>query len=413
MGKSPLILAALAKAAVPSLNFSQVKPLSGSQLGHFDSALLTATSGDYFVIRIPGSNSGSLEMDVETQVLKLFTDSVRAKLPFKVTSILGETRDSNRKRAVVFEYVFGNMLDFDRLAPTSPLASSLGRAIGAIHALDAEAFRTAGFPEFTPAETAKRRFADLDAVSALGLVPPVLLSRWEQALEDVSLFRYQPTVVHGGLTAETVLEQDQSVSGVLNWGALHIGDPAEDLAWIAGAGIPDLLEAVRLAYFQAAETFDSSITQRAVLYSEMGHALWLMHGKNTGDQSIVDEAMADLELLASEVENGVALELSAAGFKPNATVAGGFVTASELAEANDEPADAPASAENADVEPQQDTDTALSDPTPTATIEIVAEDQPEVSTAPIVDETKTTPVEVVDDKTREIELPAKTDNELF
>ena len=419
MGKSPLILAALAKAAVPSLNFSQVKPLSGSQLGHFDSALLTATSGDYFVIRIPSSNSGSLEMDVETQVLKLFSDSVRAKLPFKVTKILGETRDNNRKRAVVFEYLFGNLLDFDRLAPTSALASSLGKALGAIHALDTEAFRSAGFPEFTPAETAKRRFADLDTVSALGMVPPILLSRWEQALEDVALFRYQPTVVHGGLTADTVLEENQAVTGILNWGALHIGDPAEDLAWIAGAGVPDLLEAVRLAYFQTAESFDSTITQRAALYSEMGHALWLLHGKTTGDQTIVDEAMVELELLASEVENGTALELTAAGFKSTAAIAGGFVTAAELAEADAETAvgsdtdsdtaDAPTEPVDADASEGAQAEVPVSDPTPTAAIPLVEVEEP----AAVIDETATAPVTVVDDKTREIELPAKTDNELF
>lgn len=409
MGKSPLILAALAKAAVPSLNFSQVKPLSGSQLGHFDSALLTATSGDYFVIRIPSTNAGSLEMDVETQVLKLFTDLVRAKLPFKVTNILGETREKNRKRAVVFEYLFGDLLDFDRLAPTSNLASSVGRAIGAIHSLDAEAFRAAGFPEFSPAETAKRRFADLDTVSALGLVPPVLLARWEQALEDVSLFRYQPTVVHGGLTAETVLEQDQNVSAILNWGALHIGDPAEDLAWIAGAGVPDLLEAVRLAYFQAADSFDSSITQRAALYSELGHALWLLHGKTVGDPEIVDEALAELELLASEVQNGTALDLTAAGFKPTASVAGGFVTASELAETGADVSTESADAESVDTSGAEPTQ--AGDPTPTAAIPVVQES--DEAPDEVIDETKTAPVTVVDDKTREIELPAKTDNELF
>jgi hypothetical protein len=217
-------------------------------------------------------------------------------------------------------------------------------------------------------------------------------------------------VVHGGLTAETVLEENQAVTGILNWGALHIGDPAEDLAWIAGAGVPDLLEAVRLAYFQTAESFDSTITQRAALYSEMGHALWLLHGKTTGDQTIVDEAMVELELLASEVENGTALELTAAGFKSSAAIAGGFVTAAELAEADAETAtDSDTSSDNADASEEAQAEVPVSDSTPTAAIPLVEVEEP----AAVIDETATAPVAVVDDKTREIELPAKTDNELF
>ena len=52
MAKSPLILAALAKAAVPHLNFHEVKSLSTSTSGAFDTALLTATSGEHYLIRI-------------------------------------------------------------------------------------------------------------------------------------------------------------------------------------------------------------------------------------------------------------------------------------------------------------------------------------------------------------------------
>ena len=52
MGKSPLILAALAKDAVPALDFVQVTPLSGDSVGFFDSALLTASTGAHYVMKM-------------------------------------------------------------------------------------------------------------------------------------------------------------------------------------------------------------------------------------------------------------------------------------------------------------------------------------------------------------------------
>lgn len=377
MAKSPLILAALAKAAAPSIDLVQAHALHGSHTGLFDSALLKGAAGQDYVVRTPASTAGSLELDIETQVLRLLGSAARARLPFKVTTILGETRDSKRNRVVVFEYLYGQPIDFRRVTPGGSLSTSIGTAIAAIHALDAETFRSAGLPEFSPAETAKRLMNELDAVSSLGLVPPVLLSRWEAALEDVSLFRFQPTVVHGELSSDTVLQADEAVYSVLNWGALHIGDPAEDLSWIATTGVPELLDAVRLAYFAASGSVDATIAQRATLYSELAHARWLLHGKNTDDQEIVDEAIASLELLAAEVNEGVTLALTGASIASVASVAGGFLAAGEVAE--------------------------VAEP------EVVELPEPE----PLAEAAPTTAINVVDDRTKEIELPEKTDNELF
>lgn len=410
MAKSPLILAALAKAAAPAIDLVQVHPLHGSHTGLFDSALLKGSNGQDYVVRTPASTAGSLELDIETQVLRLLTPEIRARLPFKVTTILGETRDAKRNRVVVFEYLYGQPTTFERVAPGGTLSGSIATAIASIHALDSEVFRSAGLPEFSASETAKRLMNELDAVSSLGLVPPILLSRWEQALEDVNLFRYQPTVVHGELSGDTVLQANDTVYSVLNWGALHIGDPAEDFSWIASVGLPELLDSIRLTYFATTGSIDATIAQRATLYSEIAHARWLLHGKNTGDQDIIDDAVAQLELVAAEVAEGLALPLSASAVASVTAVAGGFVSATEEAVA-EEVMSVPEIADEISALPvgaEDDSETQA------VATEAPAESGADIEVAASLPEpTPTVAIDVVDDRTKEIELPEKTDNELF
>jgi aminoglycoside phosphotransferase (APT) family kinase protein len=391
MGKSPLILAALAKAAVSGLDIKTVRRLNGAQTGMFDSAVITCTDGSEYVIRIPESTSGALELDVETAVLKSLNSATRARLPFAVTRIQGETSDSNRRRVVVFDYLYGSEVNLSRMMANSPSLASIGLAIAAIHSLDPEIVRSSGLPEYSASEVAKRRMTELDNAAMTGLVPKVLLERWQDALEDVSFFQYTPTVVHGEMAEANVLEQDQSVSAVLNWGALHIGDPADDFSWIAGKRNFDLLDAARIAYSQGTKVFDSTLTQRAVLYSELSHARWLLHGTQQKDQEIIDEACAELEILAGELADGLLPSLGAVSFATLSNTEGSFVSDSFVAETLVESLDSTGSIET------------IQDVVFVANSGDLAESeaQPEVQG------------EYQDDKTREIELPEKTDNELF
>jgi hypothetical protein len=235
-----------------------------------------------------------------------------------------------------------------------------------------------------------------------------LLSRWESALEDVSLFRYQPTVVHGELSNDTVLQADDAVYSILNWGALHIGDPAEDLAWIATASVQDLLESVRMSYFSAIGSVDATLAQRATLYSELAFARWLLHGNSIGDQDIIDEALASLQLIAAEVSNGVAPTLTASPISKLGLAAGEFLAASEVADADSLSASEPES----DSRQSEAEDTAGAEALESADSASVEQFEP--ATLPEDSEaSETLGAEQPDDRTKEIELPVKTDNELF
>ena len=98
----------------------------------------------------------------------------------------------------------------------------------------------------------RRRLAELDRAAESGRVPTALLARWEHALEDVALWRFAPTCVHGDLTGDQVLavfEDDADAStgrirGLTGWEDAKVADPADDFASLVDEADPAALETV-------------------------------------------------------------------------------------------------------------------------------------------------------------------------
>lgn len=407
MAKSPLILAALAKDAVRHLDFVQVKSLNAGADGAFDTALLTATTGEHYVVRIANTQSAGTEQEVELQALRALGASGREALPFKITNLIGETKDDKGARALIFDFVYGTPINVGAVSGESELARNIGLAIAAIHKLPLTVVENAHLPEFQPEDILRARTAELDRFAATGKVPSALLSRWESVLEDATLFRFQPTVVHGALNGDTVLEEDgRTVAGVLAWSSLKISDPAEDLAWILGSENDPFADAVLAAYVANRPGVDNSVRQRAVLYSEFERARWLMHGVNKGDQSIIDDAVEMLTTLAEDVETGVIGRLTAA---PIAA----FVAEPIIEEISETFVSIESDDEFEVIEINEVTETVADSEVSleTAPIDVIAEDF-ELDELAEEDSAAERSSEV-DDKTKPIELPEKSDNELF
>jgi aminoglycoside phosphotransferase (APT) family kinase protein len=283
--------------------------LSGDGTGNFDAAVITDEAGEHYIVRMPNSPAAGTELELELKVIKSLT-SFGSRLGFEVPKPIGETRDSMGNRVMIFKFVYGTKIDAARVSPTGNLSLSIARAIAAIHSLPLELVQSAGLPEFSPAENIRARVAELDRAAQTGKVPAVLLSRWEQALEDVSLFRYQPTITHGALSGDAMLEQDQNISGVIDWKNLQINDPAIDFAWLIPSGDQELIDAVLLNYQLARSGSDSNIALRATLYSELELAKWLLHGYTRRDAAVVEDAVTMLQELAGLATNGELIPLT-------------------------------------------------------------------------------------------------------
>ena len=426
MGKSSLILAALAKAALPGVDFNRAVELSSDS--NLKVAVLYATDGSTVVAKRPVRQAARNQLELEVRGLQALSETNRARLPFAVERLLNRLDLAPNDSVWFFNQLEGSETYFEKLSPSGTLAESIGEALGAIHNLPLSVVTEAFLPEYNPADIAVKYVNEMDKMAETGKIPPALLDRWQSALEDVSLFRYQPTVVHGAIDSDTVLngvvDHAQVVTGITNWSELHIGDPAEDFSWIFGSALPELVDAILLSYNTRHPNSDSTIRQRGHLYSELSAGRWLLHGLAIGDAEIVAEAEDILTDLAQALENDELPPLSKV-LAPIAPVvsliesddSSGLNNESDIAEDSlpvemvDSTVDnefefgSGSSSENEDSSVTEPIDTIAAD-------EAVGNDSADSADSSEQDADSDS-AGVIDDKTRPIELPAKSDNELF
>ena len=195
------------------------------------------------------------------------------------------------------------MLGADELTAHDRLATSVGLAIAAIHSLPTGFIADAGLPRQT-AEQSRDAVVELVGRAAdTGHLPAAILRRWEEATDDDALWRFRPTVVNGALTADSILVEGDTVSGVLGWSSLAESDPARDLHWLLTSR-GQAAEAALGAYVGARNGgADAHLPQRALLYGELELARWLLHGVDARDEAIVDDAVGLLDGLVESVHD--------------------------------------------------------------------------------------------------------------
>ncbi|WP_127571360.1 phosphotransferase [Georgenia faecalis] len=301
MPRSPLALAALATAAVPGLD---VVATQSPQYTTADFAVagLLDSGGRRWVVRCPLHPAAGASLEGEVALLERLAPLTEAgALPFDVPRPEGFAPLTEGGRAMVYRQLPGRRLDLEHLGAGPGLAADLGRALAAIHELPTALVADAGLPVYDAEAYRLRRLAEVDEAARTGHVPPALLQRWERALEDVALWRFRATPVHGDLTEEHVLVAGGELAAVLSWSEAHVGDPAEDLAWILATAPAECLDTVEEAYALArAEHADSHLMDRALLVSELALARWLLHGVRSGEEAVVRDAVAMLATLARQ-----------------------------------------------------------------------------------------------------------------
>jgi len=301
MARSHLTLAALATAAVPGLDVVEAS-LFGGGAGDFDCALLTGRDGRHWLVRVPRNERAEAEQSADLVALRALSAGVRTRLHFSVSAFAGQT-PIDGTRAVVYEFVYGSKVPLKSI--DVPRATSIGRATAAIHALPTSFIADSGLPVFTAIECLRACVSVIDRSAATGLVPALLLTRWESATEDARLWQFQPTVINGSLSTDSLLFGGNEVTGVLGWHELRVGDPARDLAWLLGCQDETVPETAIDTYNEARGGADRQVRQRAMLYSELELAKWLLHGTELRSTEIIDDAVELLAGLADSVRRDV------------------------------------------------------------------------------------------------------------
>jgi aminoglycoside phosphotransferase (APT) family kinase protein len=175
--------------------------------------------------------------------------------------------------------------------------------------------RDGGLPDFDSTAILHKKVAELDRIAGTGRVPADLLNRWERAIEDVNLFRYRPTVLHGGITSVAIHLEGQRLIGLSGWQNLRIGDPAEDFVWLIQGTLENTQADTMLTYRTIRTSADENLQQRATLYSELALGQWLLHLLNSdADVESISEAEDMLADLRSDLEGGKLPDLKSSSF---------------------------------------------------------------------------------------------------
>ncbi len=268
-----------------------------------DAAVVIDAEGTRWVVRAPQDATAGATLEAEVALLgALAAHATAGDLPFAVPVPEGSVALPEGGRAIVSRQLGGRPLRLADLGPGPGLAAAVGRAVAALHELPTALVEDTGLPVYTAEQYRERRLSEVDEAAATGYVPSVLLRRWENALEDVAMWRFRPTVVHGDLSAEHVLCDVDAPLGILAWSEAKVADPADDLAWLLVAAPHEAIDPILEAYhLRRTELRDPYLSDRALLAGELAVARWLLHGVHVGDAAIIADAREMLVELAEQV----------------------------------------------------------------------------------------------------------------
>lgn len=282
---------ALARALVGE-QFPALAPQVVAPLGHgFDNTAYLVD--DAWVFRFPRRAVGAPLILREASVLP--TLAQRVPLPIPVPEHVGRASARFPWPFAGYRVLAGTtacaagLTEAQRMAAAAPL----GGFLAALHAFPVNRARPLGVigDELgrvdVLARTVKAK-ATLAALQRLGLVDAAMVQRCEAVMQatPVNAQRPIPRLVHGDLYARHVLVDAQGAPvGVIDWGDIHLGDPAVDLALGYGFFPPD----ARDEFFAAYGAIDRATRELARFRALYHGAAALQFATEIGDATLVGE----------------------------------------------------------------------------------------------------------------------------
>lgn len=281
----------LVRAQFPELGAGGIRPFGSG----WDNTAYLVDGG--IVFRFPRKESTVGLLERETRVLPLL-----GRLPLDVPEPRWVGRRTERfpwpfagyRRLAGVTADAADLSEEERMAAAGPL----GAFLAALHAVPVEGL---GLPGDEIGRTAfARRMPELEArlrrLHGRGRIgdPAPWLRLFEGELPGPPPV---PAVVHGDLYARHVLVDDgRRVSGVIDWGDLHAGDPALDLS-IAYGFLPTR---AREAFLRAYGPVDARTRRMARLRAAFHSAALAWFADSIQDAALLREALAVLRTVLEE-----------------------------------------------------------------------------------------------------------------
>ncbi|MFP8883084.1 MULTISPECIES: macrolide 2'-phosphotransferase [Streptomyces] len=165
--------------------------------------------------------------------------------------------------------------------PASPVyAERLGRLLARLHSIAPERAEAAGVEVRTPARVRQAWREDIARVSEAFTVSPALTEAWRAWLEDDTCWPERTVMTHGEIyPAHVLLDEEGTITGVLDWTTARVDDPARDLSFQYGAAGEEMLQATLTAYERAGGHVHPGLAAQAKHLwdsSPIGYALYAL-----------------------------------------------------------------------------------------------------------------------------------------
>lgn len=296
---SELELAALAAAAVPGMQIRQIRgDLVNVESGQW--LRLVDAQGEQWLAWAPASSISGDTMVRYVQTLDVLVEATSlGLLPWMAPQIVGSVFREGGGEVFVSEYPGGGALTTSDLNSGGLLPASVGSALAALHELPVESYKAAC-----------RRYADesltRQALRSLikrhaDAIPSRLRSRWLDALDEDSLWGFDPVPLHGCLSAANVFAYDGAVVGMTRFDQAAVGDPAADLVWLMYYASDDFLNVFEESYAMNRTVADLHLLTRAQLLSEIETLRWYARGFAADDRSWREQGLSALKALDSDI----------------------------------------------------------------------------------------------------------------
>lgn len=298
MANTPITLAALATSAVPGLQVTGYRVLRlDDAVEH--SVILESSEGE-LLVQLPTSSAAEVHHSAKILGQSALTAGVREQLPFDAPRVLGITRKDDT-RAIVSSYLSGDHFNVEDLTEDALLLGSIAESLAAIHSLPLSVVTQQGLRARTPSDARLDAHELVQRSYQTGLVPETVSRHWTAILSDAPLWDFQPLVIHGTLSDDTLLLSEDTVTGILDWSGLSIGDPAVDFGWLWAAGEDVLTTALEVYAASLPANAVSGIIERSRFWHELEIAQWLLHGIEHKDDEIVSDAIELFDQLVSHL----------------------------------------------------------------------------------------------------------------
>jgi macrolide phosphotransferase len=189
----------------------------------------------------------------------------------------------------------------DPAAPGAVFLHSLADAIAALQRMDARAIEAANLPTKSIDDVRALHARAMDETRAELAPPDAVWARWQRWLANDAVWPRHLALVHGDLhPGHLLLAEDGRVTGILDWTEAHLGDPAVDFAFVAGAFGKSALETCIARFEAAGGTSWPGLAAHAAERWAAFPALAAKWGLDMGNAAVLEHARTQLAAIAAD-----------------------------------------------------------------------------------------------------------------